>query len=55
MEACAVDGNLYLIWFVLTWNLNGYAQGFLQSHEVYIFGYARTKISDEELRERIRG
>ncbi|RZC70083.1 hypothetical protein C5167_033206 [Papaver somniferum] len=30
-------------------------QGFLQSNEVHIFGYARTKISDEELRDRIRG
>ncbi|KAL8124247.1 glucose-6-phosphate 1-dehydrogenase 6, cytoplasmic-like [Apium graveolens] len=34
---------------------NLYRQGFLQSHEVYIFGYARTNISDEELRDRIRG
>ncbi|KAL1824674.1 hypothetical protein ACET3Z_011452 [Daucus carota] len=34
---------------------NLYRQGFLQSQEVYIFGYARTKISDEELRDRIRG
>ncbi|XP_063941790.1 glucose-6-phosphate 1-dehydrogenase 6, cytoplasmic-like isoform X1 [Daucus carota subsp. sativus] len=32
-----------------------YRQGFLQSHEVYIFGYARTKISDDDLRDRIRG
>ncbi|XP_026407366.1 glucose-6-phosphate 1-dehydrogenase, cytoplasmic isoform-like isoform X3 [Papaver somniferum] len=29
--------------------------GFLQSNEVHIFGYARTKISDDELRDRIRG
>ncbi|KAL9685497.1 hypothetical protein QQ045_022947 [Rhodiola kirilowii] len=34
---------------------NLYRQGFLQSNEVHIFGYARTKISDEELRNRIRG
>lgn len=34
---------------------NLYRQGFLQSSEVHIFGYARTKISDEELRDRIRG
>ncbi|CAA0823463.1 Glucose-6-phosphate 1-dehydrogenase- cytoplasmic isoform 2 [Striga hermonthica] len=34
---------------------NLYRQGFLQSNEVHIFGYARTKISDDELRERIRG
>ncbi|KAL7135893.1 hypothetical protein ABFS83_11G128800 [Erythranthe nasuta] len=34
---------------------NLYRQGFLPSNEVYIFGYARTKISDEELRDRIRG
>ena len=33
----------------------GSAQGFLQSNEVHIFGYARTKISDDELRNRIRG
>ncbi|XP_057982791.1 glucose-6-phosphate 1-dehydrogenase, cytoplasmic isoform-like isoform X2 [Malania oleifera] len=32
-----------------------YRQGFLPSSEVHIFGYARTKISDEELRKRIRG
>lgn len=50
-----------LLWeisfFVLRWlgiGL-GLSQGFLQSHEVYIFGYARTKISDDELRDRIRG
>lgn len=30
-------------------------QGFLLSNEVHIFGYARTKISDDELRNRIRG
>lgn len=30
-------------------------QGFLQSNEVHIFGYARTNISDDELRDRIRG
>ncbi|KDP46341.1 hypothetical protein JCGZ_10181 [Jatropha curcas] len=34
---------------------NLYRQGFLQSHEVHIFGYARTKISDDDLRNRIRG
>ncbi|KAL8103376.1 hypothetical protein AgCh_027805 [Apium graveolens] len=34
---------------------NLYRQGFLQSHEVYIFGYARTNISDVDLRYRIRG
>ncbi|KZV17307.1 glucose-6-phosphate 1-dehydrogenase, cytoplasmic isoform-like [Dorcoceras hygrometricum] len=34
---------------------NLYRQGFLQSNEVHIFGYARTNISDEELRDRIRG
>ncbi|KAF9604409.1 hypothetical protein IFM89_006418 [Coptis chinensis] len=34
---------------------NLYRQGFLQSNEVHIFGYARTKISDDELRDRIRG
>ncbi|GAY48365.1 hypothetical protein CUMW_111110 [Citrus unshiu] len=34
---------------------NLYRQGFLQSNEVHIFGYARTKISDDELRNRIRG
>ncbi|KAL3640064.1 Glucose-6-phosphate 1-dehydrogenase, cytoplasmic isoform [Castilleja foliolosa] len=33
---------------------NLYRQGFLQSNDVHIFGYARTKISDDELRERIR-
>lgn len=30
-------------------------QGFLLSNEVHVFGYARTKISDDELRNRIRG
>ncbi|KAL8093212.1 hypothetical protein AgCh_035195 [Apium graveolens] len=34
---------------------NLYHQGFLQSHKVYIFGYARTNISDDDLRYRIRG
>ncbi|XP_042513394.1 glucose-6-phosphate 1-dehydrogenase 6, cytoplasmic-like [Macadamia integrifolia] len=34
---------------------NLYRQGFLQPNEVHIFGYARTKISDAELRDRIRG
>ncbi|KAK6913025.1 Glucose-6-phosphate dehydrogenase, NAD-binding [Dillenia turbinata] len=34
---------------------NLYRQGFLCPSEVHIFGYARTKISDDELRERIRG
>ncbi|GFY87267.1 glucose-6-phosphate dehydrogenase 6 [Actinidia rufa] len=34
---------------------NLYRQGFLQSNEVHIFGYARTNISDDELRNRIRG
>ncbi|XP_022154181.1 glucose-6-phosphate 1-dehydrogenase, cytoplasmic isoform [Momordica charantia] len=32
-----------------------FVQGFLQSNEVHIFGYARTKISDDDLRNRIRG
>nr|QXV29857.1 G6PDH3 [Aquilaria sinensis] len=32
-----------------------YRQGFLQPDEVHIFGYARTKISDDELRNRLRG
>ncbi|XP_010248854.1 PREDICTED: glucose-6-phosphate 1-dehydrogenase, cytoplasmic isoform [Nelumbo nucifera] len=32
---------------------NLYRQGFLQSNEVHIFGYARTKISTDELRDRI--
>ncbi|GJN27238.1 hypothetical protein PR202_gb15240 [Eleusine coracana subsp. coracana] len=30
-------------------------QGFLQSGEVHIFGYARSNLSDDGLRERIRG
>lgn len=34
---------------------NLYRQGFLPSDEVHIFGYARTKLSDDELRDRIRG
>ncbi|KAJ1696580.1 hypothetical protein LUZ63_005092 [Rhynchospora breviuscula] len=34
---------------------NLFRQGFLQSNEVHIFGYARTKLSDDDLRERIRG
>ncbi|XP_068667423.1 glucose-6-phosphate 1-dehydrogenase, cytoplasmic isoform-like [Aristolochia californica] len=34
---------------------NLYRQGFLQPNEVHIFGYARTKISDDGLRDRIRG
>ncbi|KAL8149218.1 hypothetical protein AgCh_006286 [Apium graveolens] len=34
---------------------NLYRQAFLQSHEVYIFGYARTNISVNDLRYRIRG
>ncbi|CAA3023011.1 glucose-6-phosphate 1-dehydrogenase, cytoplasmic isoform [Olea europaea subsp. europaea] len=34
---------------------NLYGKGFLQSDEVHISGYARTKISDDELRDRIRG
>ncbi|XXG45100.1 hypothetical protein AAC387_Pa02g0271 [Persea americana] len=33
---------------------NLYRQGFLQPSEVHIFGYARTKISDDDLRDRIR-
>ncbi|KAB8087813.1 hypothetical protein EE612_012231 [Oryza sativa] len=32
-----------------------FQQGFLQSGEVHIFGYARSNISDDGLRERIRG
>lgn len=32
-----------------------FAQGFLQSNEVHIFGYARSKISDDDLRNRIHG
>ncbi|KAM0940595.1 putative glucose-6-phosphate dehydrogenase (NADP(+)) [Dioscorea sansibarensis] len=34
---------------------NLFRQGFLQSNEVHIFGYARTKMSDDDLRERIHG
>ncbi|KAB1211793.1 Glucose-6-phosphate 1-dehydrogenase, cytoplasmic isoform 2 [Morella rubra] len=34
---------------------NLFRQGFLNPDEVHIFGYARTKISDEDLRSRIRG
>ncbi|XP_061336693.1 glucose-6-phosphate 1-dehydrogenase, cytoplasmic isoform isoform X1 [Gastrolobium bilobum] len=34
---------------------NLYRQGFLPPDEVHIFGYARTKISDDELRNRLRG
>ncbi|XP_052190192.1 glucose-6-phosphate 1-dehydrogenase 6, cytoplasmic-like isoform X2 [Diospyros lotus] len=34
---------------------NLYRQGFLNPEEVRIFGYARTKISDDELRDRLRG
>ncbi|XP_058102157.1 glucose-6-phosphate 1-dehydrogenase, cytoplasmic isoform-like [Magnolia sinica] len=34
---------------------NLYRQGFLQPSEVHIFGYARTKLSDDGLRDRIRG
>ncbi|KAK4757099.1 hypothetical protein SAY87_007226 [Trapa incisa] len=34
---------------------NLYRQGFLPADEVHIFGYARTKISDEELRNRLHG
>lgn len=32
-----------------------FEQGFIQSGEVHIFGYARSNLSDEGLRERIRG
>lgn len=32
-----------------------FKQGFLHSDEVHIFGYARTKLSDDDLRGRIRG
>ncbi|KVI02535.1 glucose-6-phosphate dehydrogenase [Cynara cardunculus var. scolymus] len=32
-----------------------YRQGFIQSQDVHIFGYARTKISDDDLRARISG
>ncbi|CAH9090585.1 unnamed protein product [Cuscuta europaea] len=34
---------------------NLYRQGFLKSNDVHIFGYARTKISVNELRDRISG
>lgn len=34
---------------------NLYRQGFLPPDEVHIFGYARTKLSDDDLRDRIRG
>ncbi|XP_043704493.1 glucose-6-phosphate 1-dehydrogenase, cytoplasmic isoform-like [Telopea speciosissima] len=34
---------------------NLFRQGFLQPNEVHIFGYARSKISDAELRDRLRG
>ncbi|KAH0908421.1 hypothetical protein HID58_031742, partial [Brassica napus] len=34
---------------------NLYHQGFLNPDEVHIFGYARSKISDQELRDKIRG
>ncbi|RAL46917.1 unnamed protein product [Cuscuta campestris] len=34
---------------------NLYRQGFLKSNDVHIFGYARTKIALDELRDRIRG
>ncbi|KAG6492092.1 hypothetical protein ZIOFF_047042 [Zingiber officinale] len=32
-----------------------FLQGFLQEDDVHIFGYARTKLSDDDLRARIRG
>ncbi|KZV57461.1 glucose-6-phosphate 1-dehydrogenase, cytoplasmic isoform [Dorcoceras hygrometricum] len=34
---------------------NLYRQGFLPSNEVHIFGYARSKMADDDLRDRIRG
>jgi glucose-6-phosphate 1-dehydrogenase len=34
---------------------NLFHQGFLNPDEVHIFGYARSKITDEELRDKIRG
>ncbi|KAL9256942.1 Glucose-6-phosphate 1-dehydrogenase 6, cytoplasmic-like protein [Drosera capensis] len=34
---------------------NLYGQGFLPPNEVRIFGYARSKMTDDELRERLRG
>lgn len=38
-------------YFGLDWDI----QGFLQLNDVHIFGYSRTKLSDDELRDRIRG
>ncbi|KAL4581546.1 hypothetical protein LXL04_006069 [Taraxacum kok-saghyz] len=32
-----------------------HCQGFIQSHNVHIFGYARSKMSDNDLRDRIHG
>ncbi|MFS7954275.1 putative glucose-6-phosphate dehydrogenase (NADP(+)) [Helianthus anomalus] len=29
-------------------------QRFIESHDVHIFGYARTKMSDDDLRDRLR-
>lgn len=29
-------------------------QGFIESQDVHIFGYARSKMSDDELRDRLR-
>ncbi|KAL1564270.1 Glucose-6-phosphate 1-dehydrogenase, cytoplasmic isoform [Salvia divinorum] len=34
---------------------NLYQQGFLQLNDVHIFGYSRTQLCDDELRERIKG
>ncbi|KAL8475306.1 hypothetical protein ACS0TY_028110 [Phlomoides rotata] len=34
---------------------NLYKQGFLQLNDVHIFGYSRTKLTDDELRVRIQG
>ncbi|KAH9618479.1 hypothetical protein KSS87_019175 [Heliosperma pusillum] len=34
---------------------NLYRQGFLPPNEVHIFGYARSKMSDDDLKDRIRG
>ncbi|KMZ58192.1 glucose-6-phosphate dehydrogenase [Zostera marina] len=34
---------------------NLYNKGFLDSYDVHIFGYARTKITVDDLRDRIRG
>ncbi|XP_062105530.1 glucose-6-phosphate 1-dehydrogenase 6, cytoplasmic [Humulus lupulus] len=34
---------------------NLFKQGLLPSNEVHIFGYARTKITDDDLRDRLRG